>query len=144
MALGDAGLSMNRVARRRMEKLARKFRQRGPMMKMDLERKLKDPKGAEFTDGATIAMAAYNALTVALPSDQQGSTPETALKRYRLIQTIAKGGVQDLSAEDIAEIKKRAATALSIIAFGSLCDALESRAEIVEIQQSDQKPEAAA
>lgn len=102
-------------------------------MKVDLDRKLKDPKGTEFNDGATIAMAAYNALTAPLPSDQQGATPETALKRYRLIQTVAKGGVQDLTAEDISEIKKRAATALSIIAFGALCDALETRAEVVDM-----------
>ncbi len=112
-------------------------------MKVDLSRKLKDPRGVEFTDGATIEMAAYNALTAPLPTDQ-GAAVDVALRRYKLIQTVGKGGVQELSAEDIAEIKKRAAAALSIIAFGSLAEALEQRAEVVGINSGDEKPEAAA
>jgi hypothetical protein len=109
-------------------------------MKVDLDRKLKDPKGQEFQDGATIAMAAYNALTAPMPADNQ-ATPDVALKRYRLLQTVAKGGEQEITAEDFAEIKKRAAAALSIIAFGALADALEQRAEVVGI---DDKAKGAA
>jgi hypothetical protein len=110
-------------------------------MKVDLERKLKDPKGVEFSDGATIAMAAYNALQAPLPSDQ-GAAVDVALKRYRLLQTIGAGGVQELTSEDITEIKKRAAAALSLIAFGSLADALEQRPEAVPI--GDAKAQTAA
>lgn len=102
-------------------------------MKVNLSQKLLDPKGKEFSDGATIEQASYNALSVPLPNDSQSATPEATLKRYRLIQTIAKGGVVELTAEDIAEIKKRASQALSIIAFGALADALEQRAGIVSI-----------
>lgn len=111
-------------------------------MKVDLDKKLKDPKGADFQDGATIAMAAYNALSAQLPSDQQTASQPNAvdvqLKRYQLIQKVAQGGVQDLTAEDIAEIKKRAAQALSIVAFGSLVELLEQRAEIVDIGEPKQ------
>lgn len=111
-------------------------------MKVNLQQKLLDPKGKEFTDGATIEQAAYNALSAPLPTDNQ-VTPEAALKRYRLIQTIARGGEQDLTAEDIAEIKKRAAVSLSIIAFGALTDALEQRASVVELAP-EAKPAAPA
>lgn len=114
-------------------------------MKVDLDRKLKTPKGEDFTDGATVAAAAYNALTAPLPSDQANPpSQDAALKRYRLIQTVAKGDVQELTAEDIAEIKKRAATALSIIAFGALVDALESPPEVVDINRGKAEPEQAA
>lgn len=109
-------------------------------MKVDLDKKLLDPRGQEFTDGATIANAAYNALSAPLPTDQQNATPETALARYRLIQLVGKGGVVDLTAEQISEIKKRAVVSLGIIAFGALADALEGRAEVVQI---DKKAESA-
>jgi len=113
-------------------------------MKVDLERKLKDAKGQDFQDGATIAMAAYNALQAPLPTDQ-GQNVDIAFKRWKLLQTIGKGGVQEISAEDIAEIKKRAAAGLGIIAFGALAEALEQRAEIVDIKpETNEKPEAAA
>jgi hypothetical protein len=101
-------------------------------MKIDLEKKLLDARGKEFTDGATVAMAALNALSAPHPSDQQ-QTMEQAYKRWKLLQVLGKGGVADLTAEDVAEIKKRAVGSLGIIAFGALADALEGRAEVVPI-----------
>lgn len=100
-------------------------------MKVDLDQKLVDPRGNPFTDGATVAVAAYNALSAPQQTDAT-QPPEQALARYRLLQTIAKGGVQELTAENIAEIKKRAVL-LGVIAFGALCDALEGKLEAVPI-----------
>lgn len=106
-------------------------------MKIDLDKKLLDPRGNEFTDGATVAMAAYNALTAPLPTDQQ-QNPDQALARYKLLQLLAKGGEQDLTSENISEIKKRGAVALGIIAFGALAEALEGRAVVVPIDQKSE------
>lgn len=111
-------------------------------MKVDLDQKLIDPRGKEFADGATVAVAAYNALTAPLQADAT-QPPEQALARYRLLQLIAKGGVQELTAENIAEIKKRAPM-LGIIAFGALSDALEGKLEVVPIAAAAEPKEGAA
>ena len=99
-------------------------------MKIDLEMKLVDPMGREFSDGATVKAAAYAALTNALPDDQQMSM-EQKLKLYRLTQAIAMGGVVDLPAEDVVTIKTRASKSLQLVAFGALSDALDPKIEAV-------------
>jgi hypothetical protein len=103
-------------------------------MKIDLDKKLLDPRGKEFSDSATVSGAAYAALTSQLPEDQ-AMPMDAKLKMYRLTQTIANGGIVDLTAEDISTIKSRASKALPLVGFGALAEALESKAQVVEIAE---------
>lgn len=103
-------------------------------MKIDFDRKLMTPQGIEFTDKATVATAAYASLSAQLPEDSQMSM-DAKLKMYRLTQAVANGGIVDLTSEDIVTIKTRAAKALPLIGFGALADALESKAQVVDIEQ---------
>jgi hypothetical protein len=103
-------------------------------MKIDFERKLLTPKGEEFSDKATVATAAYAALSAPLPEDQ-AMPMDVKMKLYRLTQTVAAGGILDLSLEDIVTIKARACKALPVVGFGALSDALESKAHVVEIDR---------
>jgi hypothetical protein len=106
-------------------------------MKIDFDVKLKDPMDKEFSDGATVKAAAYAALSSQIQEDQMMSMDQK-LKLYRLTQKIAPGGVIDLPAEDIATIKTRAAKVLPLIGFGALCDALETKAQVVELPAAEQ------
>jgi len=108
-------------------------------MKIDFDKVLLTPMGVEFSDKATVATAAYAALSATLPEDAQ-MPMDAKLKLYRLTQAIANGGVVDLTAEDIVTIKTRASKSLPMIGFGALADALESKAQVVDIDQ----PKAAA
>ena len=75
-------------------------------MKVDFDALLKDPKGQEFADKATLGVAVYSVLMQQLPADAQ--TPaEKRLASYRLLQRVAKGGEQEITVEEAAEIKEQ-------------------------------------
>ncbi len=109
-------------------------------MKVNLDAKLVDPKGEEFTDKATLATAIYAALSTALPTDMQAPM-EKRLQQYRLLQKVAQAGEQDITTEEIAEIKERVSKTMTLIVLGAVVEILES-AKIATLPKS--APDAAA
>lgn len=93
-------------------------------MKRDFDKPLLDLDGNPFTDQATLKSVAFLVLSAALEGDQ-ALPADQKLKQFSLLQTIHKGGVVEISAEDISLIKSRGAKCLSVIAFGRLCEMLE-------------------
>lgn len=88
----------------------------------------KDFDGAPTTKLQTLRDLACFALIANLEGDQSMSG-EAKLKQYGLVQKIHKGGIQDVTAEDISTIKVRAAKCLMLIAYGRVCEALEQDLE---------------
>lgn len=111
-------------------------------MKVNLDAPLADPKGQPFTDKATLATAAYAAVSSPLPTDMQAPM-EKRLQTYRLLQKIAMGGEQEISTEELAEIKERISKTMPVIVLGAVVDVLES-AKIATLPQPVPSTEAKA
>lgn len=96
-------------------------------MQYDLSTQILNLDGKPFEDGATLRTMAFAAVTAALPDDQNKDL-QHKLRLYALAQTIYAGGMVDLTAEDVALIKDRAArTFAHVVALGRMCDILEGR-----------------
>ncbi|MGH8731660.1 MAG: hypothetical protein ACREVF_08110 [Burkholderiales bacterium] len=94
-------------------------------MKIDFDVPMKDPKGEDFSDKATLGVAVYAALSAPLQTDSQLPS-DKRLATYRLLQKVAAGGEQEITVEEAAEIKERSSKTLPIVAFGAVVDMLES------------------
>lgn len=94
-------------------------------MLVNLDTKLLDPRGQEFSDKATIAVGLYAGLTAQLPTDQALGVKEK-MDIFDLSRRVAAGGEQQFSASEIALMQERSGAVLPIIAFGALNTALES------------------
>lgn len=94
-------------------------------MQVNFDAPLMDPKGNPFTDAATLSTAAYAAFQQPLPSDT-GMQMEARLKQYRLMQKCGAGGMQECTAEEIAEIKDRVCKTMTLVVFGAVVEILES------------------
>ena len=94
-------------------------------MKRNLDQIMTDLDGKEFGDKATLKMVCFGAISTSIDGDAAISL-DKKIKQYALLQKINAGGEADLSAEDIALIKERAAKLYPILVFGRLVDALES------------------
>lgn len=98
-------------------------------IKVDFEAVLKDPKGQDFADKATLGVAVYSAFATPLQTDTM-QEPAQRLALYRLMQKVGAGGVQELTIEEAATIKDRACKALqSLAAYGAIVDLLEKGAQ---------------
>lgn len=93
-------------------------------MKRNLDIQLLDLDGKPFDDKATLKSVVFAALNAPLQGDNEMSLDQQ-LKRFNLLQLVHKGGVAEITAEDITLIKTRAARCLSLIAVGRLCEMLE-------------------
>lgn len=94
-------------------------------MKIDLDVKLKTPKGEEFEDKASLGTALYAVLSAQLPTDAQ-IPANKRLDAYRLLQRIAAGGELEITVDEAADIKERANKLLPLPAFGAIMEQLES------------------
>lgn len=101
-------------------------------MKVNLNQNYVDLKGEKFFDdgGKTKEVTFKDALIRAAlyenPSKEQ-LTSEVKFKRYELARKLTKAsGEVELSAEEIATIKKNAGNAFFVEACGSLCEILEN------------------
>ena len=98
-------------------------------MKRDLDQKMLGLNGEEFSDKATLKTVVLTVLFTPAEGDDKIALNKK-IEHYQLLQTINKGGVVDLSAEEITLIKHRAAKVpLSILALGRMCDMLEADAK---------------
>ena len=94
-------------------------------MKRDFDQAITDLNNDPFQDKATLKSVVFLVLNTPLEGDDRIPLDQK-LKQFTLLQSIHKGGVVDISAEDIAFIKTRAARCpLSLIAIGRLCELLE-------------------
>lgn len=93
-------------------------------MKLSLDQVMKDAKGEEFADKATLGTAIYASLQAQLPTDA-GTSLEAQMKRYRLLQRVGKGGEIDVTAEEISMIKDRVSKAFPISVVGAVVDIVE-------------------
>lgn len=93
-------------------------------MKRNFDLPLLELDGTPFADKATLKSVCFLMLTTPLQGDNDLPLDQR-LKHYALVQAVHKGGVVDVSAEDIALLKARAAKCLSLIAVGRVCELLE-------------------
>jgi len=98
-------------------------------MKRNLDVIMSDLDGKEFADKATLKLVCFGAISSPIQGDDQ-ITIDKKMRQYSLLQKINAGGEADLSAEDIALIKERAAKLYPILVFGRLVDALESELQL--------------
>ena len=94
-------------------------------MRINFNAPLRDPKGDLFTDSATLTTACHAAMSAQLPQDTQ-LPAEKRLAQYRLLQRVVAGGEQEVTAEEISELKDRVAKTMSLVVFGAVVDILES------------------
>ena len=105
-------------------------------MKRNLDQVMTGLDGEEFEDKATLKQLCFGALSAPLDDDPRMPI-DKKMKQYGLIQKVHKGGEVDLTAEEIALIKERAAKAFkNIIVFGRLVDALESEPKLEAVKGS--------
>ncbi len=93
-------------------------------MKRNLEQVMTDLDNKEFADKATLRLVCFGAVSTPMQGDDQ-IPMEKKLKQYQLLQKVNAGGEADLTAEEIALIKERAAKLYPILVFGRLIDLLE-------------------
>jgi hypothetical protein len=93
-------------------------------MKRDLSQEILDLDGNTLPDKPTLKTLCFAVLTAQLEGDQNLAV-DAKMKQYALLQAVNAGGVIELTAEDIALFKGRAAKSLPLIGFGRLCELLE-------------------
>ena len=93
-------------------------------MKRNLDQPMTDLEGEPFADDATLKTICFAALAAQIHGDE-AMPIDKKMKQYALLQTVNKGGVVDLTAEDIALIKERGNKIFPIIPFGRMCEMLE-------------------
>lgn len=77
-------------------------------MKIDFSAEIKDFDGKALKEGdtaITLGLMAVRALNAQFP-DEQPLSAEAKVSRFRIAVKVSEGGVQDLVAEDVVEIKK--------------------------------------
>lgn len=94
-------------------------------MKRNLDTPLVDFDGKAFGDGATLKTVVFTVLSTPMEGDDKMSLDQK-MKQYALLQSVHKGGVVDLTAEEITLIKSRGVKMLGIIALGRMCELLET------------------
>ncbi len=93
-------------------------------MKRDLDLPMIDLQGNPFADGATLKTVAFVSITATLPSDDRMPVDQK-LRLYRLAAKIAPGGVIELTVEELALLKDRIGSALTLMAVGKAFELLE-------------------
>src|ERR1700758_5321084 len=109
------------------------------MASRNLDQKILDFDGKEFTPPLALKDMCLTAAVGTLPSDPQLTTEKKVIL-YRLGQKVHAGGIVDLTAEEIALLKERIAAGYGILAMGRAFELLEKdwTAPIVDlVEKSD-------
>lgn len=93
-------------------------------MKRNLDTPILKLDGAEYADKPTLKLICFTAIAEPLPGDEK-LTPVDKLKLYALAQKLHAGGVVDLSAEEIAQLKDRIGRGYSALVVGRAFELLE-------------------
>jgi len=96
-------------------------------MKIDFSAVIKDLDGDAVKDGekdATLGGVACSAL-LASYADEQGLPAEDKVRRFRLAETAAKGGEQEIKVEDVALIKQLIGKMFAPLIVGRAYDLIE-------------------
>ena len=103
-------------------------------MKRNFDAPMTDLEGNEYADKATLKTVALLAFQSPAKGDDTASGQEK-LAQYMLASKIVKGGVIDLTAEEITQLKDRLAKTIQALAYGKAVELLEKdfvEAAIVE------------
>ncbi len=87
-----------------------------PMMTLD---------NKPFDDASTLGKAVFTVMNSPLAEDANMNV-DARMKQYGLLKLAHKGGVVELTSDEIATIKARAAKVLSTMTLGILCEMLET------------------
>ena len=93
-------------------------------MKRNFDLPMTDFDGKPYGDGATLRTVAFMAIQAVLPTDDRMVVGQK-LALYNLAAKVAKGGVVDLSVEDLALLKERIGNAMTPMAVGKAFELLE-------------------
>ena len=96
-------------------------------MKVDFSAKLLDIKGEEIKDGndvLTLGAASCTALLATFPGEQD-LDGASKVKRFRLAEKAVKGSIQELTIEDVAELKRLLGKAFGPLVVGRAYDIIE-------------------
>lgn len=95
-------------------------------MKRDFNTAILNLEGLPFEDNATLKTVSLIALTTPLTGDDQLSLPEK-LDFYLLAQKLCRGGILDITSEEISILKARIGLAFNhVVVIGRAFDLLES------------------
>lgn len=96
-------------------------------MKIDLSAPIKDLANDFIKDGdKDLVLSAICCSALLTPDPKEGEvSPEEKIKRFRLATKIYDGGLQDLSAEDVAMLKKLIGRAFPPLVVGRAFDILD-------------------
>lgn len=100
----------------------------------NFESPMLDLEGQPYSDAATLKSVVFGAIRAQVPGDDQLSI-ENKMRLYVLAGKVAKGGVVEVSAEDLALMKDRVGKAYPPLVMGEAFRLLE---------EDFVKPEAAA
>lgn len=98
-------------------------------MKRDFSKPLLQLSGEPFADNATLGSVS---LSLLLFANDQGVSGEDKFKRYKLAERIKDGGVQEVTAEEVALLKKLVGTHHAPHVVGPTFEALDRDFEAAE------------
>jgi len=96
-------------------------------MRVNFDAPITDLKGVTLKDGendVTLASVACNALMASFP-DEQSLDAKAKVRRFRLAEKAVDGGVQDVDAEDVVELKKVLGKAFGPLVVGRAFDIID-------------------
>lgn len=94
-------------------------------MKRDFSKELAF-KGKPVKEGETVLTLGGLAVSVLLMTEEQNVPGDEKFKRFKLAERIADGGIQDVTVEDIALIKRRIGLTCQPIVVGPAFELLET------------------
>lgn len=119
-------------------------------MKVDFDQKLRFLNGQDLKikNGdeeviLTLKVACIEALLQNHPDDQESRAPGKAMAAYNLAMVVNKGGVQEVTSEDISMLKAKVEKHFAPLIIGQVWDLLEgkpSRIEPAEPEVSEAPP----
>lgn len=98
-------------------------------MKVNFDYVLTTLSGDPIKDGETdlkLGTTVASAMLAVIPQEDAAISGNDKVEMFRIAQKATDGGEQDLTAEQIALIKKRGAKLFGALVYGRMHDALES------------------
>lgn len=83
-------------------------------------------KGKPVKEGETILTLGSLAVSVLLMTDEQNVSADDKFKRFKLAERIADGGVQDVTVEEVALVKRQIGRTCQPIVVGPAYELLET------------------
>jgi hypothetical protein len=105
-------------------------------MKRDFSAPILKIDGTEYDDKANLATVSFMALTAQVPGDER-MTGEQKLRQYKLAHLVHRGGVQEVSAEDVTLLKERIGKAFSVMVVGKAYELLEQDVRVATLAEWD-------